>query len=388
MNVTVQPELLKWARNRASLTVAELAPKVGTPKNPAPLEDWESSEKPIEISVRQLEKLATSTRAPFGMLFLDEPPEDQLPVRDFRRPINGNRPKPSLNLIDSILEIQLRQSWLSEQFEDDEEEPLDFIGSATISDDPVQLAERIRTRLRIGTAERQEARKTADAVLWMIARLEESGITVIRKGFAGSATRRTLDPSEFKGFALSDRFAPFIFINGKDWPGSQIFTVAHECVHLWLGESALPDGDWFTEASDPTERFCNQVAAEILIPANELREVWRDGEPTRENAVRAGRHFRVSSLASLFRARNTQLISEAELGRVRGELQAEFEAREESSSSGGGNYYNNAGIHLGKRFIREVVTRTLEGRTLYSEAFDLLGTRKTSVIQELAQKFL
>jgi hypothetical protein len=91
----------------------------------------------------------------------------------------------------------------------------------------------------------------------------------------------------------------------------------------------------------------------------------------------------------LFRARNTGLISEQALQSTQAELRRAFESAEtESKSSGGGNFYNNAGIHLGKRFIREVLVRTLEGRTLYSEAFDLLGTRKTSVLQEMAQKFL
>lgn len=388
MNVTVRPELLAWARNRASLTVAELAPKVGTKSRPAPLQEWEESDVPVEVPVKQLEKFAEKTRAPFGMLFLSEPPVERLPVQDFRRPMNGAPPKPSLNLIDTLLETQLRQAWLSEQLEDDGEERLDFVGSATPNDDLVALATTIRNRLRIGTEARKEASRTADAALWLIARLEESRITVIRKGFAGTATNRSLDRNEFKGFALADPFAPFIFINGKDWAGSQVFTIAHECVHLWLGRSALPDSDWFSEAADPIERFCNRVAAEILIPQAELRALWQPAQSVAQNVTRAGTEFRVSSLAALFRARNAALITEPELNQVRAQFQTEFENAAHESGSSGGNYYNNVGIHLGKRFVREVLMRTMEGRTLYSEAFDLLGTRKTSVLHEMAQRFL
>ncbi len=388
MNVTVRPELLKWARNRASLTVAELSLKVGSQKNPAPIQEWEDALNEVEIPVRKLELIAEKTRAPFGMLFLSKPPVEKLPVRDFRTPANRGNSKPSLNLLETLLETELRQSWLSDQLEAAGEDELAFVGSSTVNSDIVALASEIRNTLRIGTAERAQNRKTADAVLWMIGRLEESRITVIRKGFAGSAKRRTLDRDEFKGFALSDSFAPFIFINGKDWVSSQMFTIAHELVHIWLGESAMPNGDWFAASSDPIEQFCNQVAAELLVPAAELKTEWQANRTIRQNSEQIAQKFKVSSLALLFRARNTGLITEAALNATRQELQPPSEAVEPESKSGGGNFYNNAGIHLGKRFIREVLIRTMEGRTLYSEAFDLLGTRKTSVVLEMAKRFL
>lgn len=384
MNIAVRPELLRWARTRASLTVDELASKVGTKKSPAPIEAWESAQTSIEVPVTQLEKLARVTRAPFGMLFLSEPPSDELPLRDFRRLVAGERRKPSLELIETIAETQVRQSWLSERFEEDGEEALNFIGSATLSSDPYDLARTIRDDLGIGPSERRQVRHMAESPLWMIERLDESRITVVRKGYARSATKRTLYREEFKGFALADRFAPFIFVNGKDWPASQVFTIAHECVHLWLGASAIPDGDWFGEPADPTERFCNRVAAEILMPEEEMRRAWRSPESAENNVRRIAEELRVSSLAALFRARSLELISEEELERARARFQAEFDARKETAGGGGGNWYNAAGISLGKRFVREVLLSTLSGRTLYSEAFDLLGTRKTSVVQKMA----
>lgn len=387
-SVTIQPRLITWARERASLGLDELALKVGTAKNPAPIEEWESSLVPVQIPVRKLELIAEKTRAPFGMLFLAEPPEEKLPVTDFRRPGTREARKASLNLIDTLLETELRQSWLSEQLQADSEEALTFIGSASLSSDVRTLAAEIRSTLRITTEDRAETKKNSDAVLWMISRLEEARITVIRKGFAGSATRRSLDPTEFKGFALADPFAPFIFINGKDWIGSQMFTIAHELVHLWLGLSALPDGDWFSTSDEPVERFCNQVAAEILMPNEEVAALWQAGRSASQNCEALAKRFKVSSLALLFRARSVGLISQQDMESTRQSMQEAFDAAEPGPKSSGGNFYNNLGVHLGKRFIREVLTRTLEGRTLYSEAFDLLGTRKTSVLQEMAQKFL
>jgi len=66
--VDVRPDLLRWARERAGLSVADLAGRF--PK----LADWETGA--ARPTLKQLERFAKATRVPIGYLFLEAPPDE------------------------------------------------------------------------------------------------------------------------------------------------------------------------------------------------------------------------------------------------------------------------------------------------------------------------
>ena len=70
----------------------------------------------------------------------------------------------------------------------------------------------------------------------------------------------------FRGFALTDEFAPFVVINPRDSAAARCFTLLHELVHLWISEPGISGGD----PLDPVEVFCNNVASNFLLPDEEL----------------------------------------------------------------------------------------------------------------------
>src|SRR5690606_23963375 len=126
----------------------------------------------------------------------------------------------------------------------------------------------------------------------MIAHIEERGILVMRNGVVGNNTHRPLSVEEFRGFAIADEFAPLIFINGADYLSAQMFTLAHELVHVFVNASGISNLQDTYSSNNAIERFCNQVAAELLVPEAELRPLHAaiaiNGDPT----DRLARHFK------------------------------------------------------------------------------------------------
>ena len=58
-----------------------------------------------------------------------------------------------------------------------------------------------------------------------------------------------------------------IVINDQDTKSAWSFTAMHELVHLWLGSTGISG----TDTTDKVEQYCNDVAGEILLPADDLK---------------------------------------------------------------------------------------------------------------------
>ena len=192
----------------------------------------------------------------------------------------------------------------------------------------------------------------------MIEQADARGILVIVSGVVGSNTRRRLDPQEFRGFALADYWAPLVFVNAAEAKAAQMFTLVHEVAHIWLGKSGISDTDARSVSDSSSERWCNQVAAEVLIPLDVLRDQLNPGADLKVEVNRLARLLKVSTLVILRRIHDANQISEkqfrkaydAELGRL-------------SSRRHSGGFQLPGGAHVSKRFARALVGDTLEGRT-------------------------
>ncbi len=376
IRVEINGALLAWARERSQVPFDALVHKF--PK----LEAWESGE--TSPTLRQLEQFAAATHTPIGFLLLSDPPIVQIPIPDYRTIGNATVARPSPDLLDTLFECQQRQEWYQNFAVSNGEGPLAFVGSLTVGSDVITAAATIRTALGFDLGERGFS--WGDAFARLAEQAELLGVLVMVNGVVGANTHRKLDPDEFRGFALADTYAPVVFINGADTKAAQIFTLAHELVHLWIGESALSDTTVATDSSVEIERWCNQVAAEVLVPLAAIRAEFDPTTGLTGELDRLARRFKVSTLVVLRRISDLGALSGADYqAAYRAELERVM-ALVAGRSSGGGNFYNTQPVRTSKRFTRAVLTSTLEGYTLYRDAFHMLGFKKLSTFNELAQR--
>ncbi len=381
VRVEVRPGLLEWARARSG--IGDEAWERRFPRYQA----WWSGE--AAPTLKQLEEFARKTHTPVGFFFLDEPPVEKVPIPDFRtvadRPVGAGVEVPSADLLDVIYVCQARQEWYRDHQLLNGEPPSAFVGTVTIGDVVVEVAGEMRELLDWTGESRASCRSWDAALTWLRERAEAAGVLVMISGIVGSDTHRMLDPQEFRGFVLVDRYAAVVFVNGADSKAAQVFTLAHELAHVWLGETALSDLDPRSTQSNAIERWCNQVAAELLVPMEEFRLRFERGGDLRAQLQPLAEHFRVSTQVILGRMRETGALSWDEYV---AELDVERERVAElvAEGAGGGNYYNTKPVQVGKRFARAILGSAMEGQTPYPEAFRLLGLKKASTFDRLSER--
>jgi len=364
--VAVNGGVVRWARERSGASLLDLSRRF--PK----ISEWEAEE--TQPTLRQLEDFAKKTLTPLGYLFLADPPDIRLPIPDFRTVQQDAAPRPSPNLLETVYGMLRRQDWMREHLVEQGQAPLGFVGAASPDDPSPQVAARMRAALGVGDAWAGRHATWTRALAALIDLAEQAGVFVVTNGVVGNDTHRKLDPEEFRGFVLTDDYAPLVFINTVDGKAAQMFTLAHELAHVWFAQSAAFDLRDMQPARAPIEQACNRVAAEFLLPEEEMRAVWltvsgQDG-PFDELA----RRFKVSALVVARRALDLQLIDRDGFFAFYTEYRDDAR-RQAASKSSAGNFWATQEGRIGRRFGEAVVRATQEGRLLYRDAFVLTDLR-------------
>lgn len=369
--------VLRWAAERARLSDTALE------RSFRKWALWLSGD--AQPTLKQLEDFARLTRTPIGYFFLPEPPVQQLPVPDFRTRRDEAPAEPSTALLDTLYLCQQRQDWYRDYARVHGLARLDFVSSATVEDQPEQVAGEMRQILGVSVAERRTLSTWTDALRQLVSKAEDAGILVMTSSIVGSNSRRTLDAAEFRGFALVDDRAPLIFMNASDSKAARMFTLAHELAHIWLGESGVSDPEAGSVPKQGVERWCNRVAAELLMPLDALHEAHEPDAPVADEMQRLAHLFKVSSLVALRRLFDAGFIDRETLWQNYRQETARIRALD-IGGSGGGDYYRTLAARTGKRFAHAVFSSTLEGQTLFRDAFRMLGMRKTSTFYQAARE--
>ncbi len=366
---------LDWAIDRSGKSISALQ------KHFAHLDDWRSGTK--RPTLTQLRKFAQATFTPFGYLFLEVPHAERLPLPYFRTPAGLAPPSPTANLLDTVFAMQRRQAWAREYLGEQGQRAVPLVGSAQLGELPGDTARRLRTLLDLDDGWARAQATWADALRHLIAVLDTHGVMVVVNGVVGNNTRRPLSVSEFRGFAMSDDLAPLLFVNGADAKGAQLFTIAHEVAHLAFGKSAAFDLRNLLPADDPTEKACNDVAAEFLVPAGLLQSYWNEVRDQEDWVGLIARQFKVSRIVAMRRALDLSLIGRSQFFELYNEQSQRDRAPRQST---GGNFTAMQRYRVGALFGRLVATAAREGTIPYTEALgltDLSGQTFDQFVQSL-----
>jgi len=363
--VEINPDVIRWAIDRSGLPEEELR------KNFKKIDDWMTGAR--HPTYRQLENFAKKTMTPFGYLFLDQPPEEELAIPDYRTIGDTPIERPSPNLIDTIHAMQKRQAWMREFLIENGRGKLEIVGAGTRIRSFKSLAQRIRQKLELPADWAEPLATWEDALRTLRSAIERAGILVFSNSVVGMNNHRNLDPEEFRGFVLCDEYAPLIFVNDADSKSARMFTLSHELAHVWLNADGLFNLVQMMPKNDDLETFCNSVAAEFLIPSYKLRERWEEATRTNRPFNTIARWFKVSPVVAARRALDLRLITKPQFFGFYEEDQADWRARKarQRKAKGGPSPYVVADSRLSRRFVSALVSATREGRTLYREAYGL-----------------
>jgi Zn-dependent peptidase ImmA (M78 family) len=373
-NVALEPNVLQWARKKAGLSEDALAKQVGVASSE--VKDWESTGL---IPIKLVEQLAEKTKVAFGFLFSSEPPRQDLPIADFRRADPTENPAPSDELLEAIYDAQLKQAWYREYLISNKASPLSFVGKASVQTPTQEVASDIRSTLGIGFRLTEDANSPDEAWRETIEAAEESGILVLCAGYVAGNTRRSLSVDEFRGFAMTDKYAPLVFVNGADALAARFFTLAHEIAHIWIGATGLSNLAYTYAHGDAVETYCNSVAAEVLLPLAEMRARWSANINDANEVERLARRYMISRLVVVRRARDAGFFTEEEYKSYYRTLIAQ------AKKSKGGLWYTNEKYQNSRQFSLTIIQEALAGRTSQRDAMKFLHIKSDVTFRKYAK---
>ena len=379
--VNVNPEILLWARKTAKLTPEQAVEKlrIHDARGVAAVHRLAGYETGKAAPTRALlVRMAQHYRRPLLAFYLPAPPQSKERGVDFRATPESGQAADSA-IVDALLrDVRARQSMIRAVLEDeDEAQPLPFVGAATLAAGKEAVLAKLQALLGVDRSH-YRAQSDADSAFRLLrTRAEAARIFVLLKGNLGSH-HTAIDVQVYRGFVIADEVAPLIVINDGDAKTAWSFTLLHELVHLLLGQTGISGAP----ADTPVERFCNEVAGDFLLAADELDglDLRRAGSDVTEMGSLIGKFARERHLSRLMVAyvalRHGRIGSEQY-----GKLATLFRHNRQSVRTGGTgpNYYVIRRHRLGNALLQLTKRMMGAGALTTSKAAKILGVKPTSV---------
>lgn len=370
----INHKMLIWSRRREGLSVHEIARKFN--KSEDQIIEWEEGK--ITLTFGQAQNWAKYTNTAFGFLFLKNPPPvDEIPIPD-RRTVSGLNKIISPELRITINDVLYKQQWYKSYLEKNDIRIHPVFGLFSINDGIDAIVANIRKHIKVDIPPKKG--NWEDLFRVLVSKIEDIGILVMRNGVVKNKTSKPLSVKDFRGFCIYDELAPVIFINTNDSKSAQLFTLIHELSHLWINSSSLSDLEQLSH--DKEELFCNQVAAEFLVPSKIFESEWKK---IKHNWVEQIHElvsiFKVSRWVIARKALTLKFISYTEYNDYVNKL------NEKKETKGQADYNTIQKVRVSPTLAKAVASEALSGRMLLRDAQSLIGI-KPSKLANFAKKEL
>lgn len=334
----------------------------------------------------QIERTSKATGIPLGYFFLQTPPTEDLSLVDYRTVDSVVLGNPSRNLIDVMHDMEFVQEWMRNHLISEGASTIPFVGAFKQQGNNLAFADSVRQILNLQNNWFSKTRNVEDSFRLIRAAISNSGVVIMMSGIVGNNTHRSLDINEFRAFTIVDDYTPLIFINSNDSTSGKLFSLLHEFTHICLGENNLFNDRYSTGRKvKKAETVCNSVAAEILVPQVLFSKEWNSviNKMDVKRAIDAlSKNFKCGITVIARKALDNGFIDYS-LYEKMAQLAVKLyndRCKKQKEGDDGGNFYRTLASRIDQRFFEMLLNSVAEGKTLYSDAFRLTNTNRTSFV--------
>lgn len=328
---------------------------------------WESGE--TLPTWAQAKFLAKKYNIPELALFSNENIQENKTIPDFRVGIKDKETNDVKKLIDLVLK---RQRWLERTLKSNGYPKNELIGAGKHIRSPLDLANFILKSLEIDLAEVKAVSGIGakrKVLSYLIHKAEEKGIFVGK-----TISYHRIKVEKMRGLFVANDFAPFVVLNRADALSAQIFSLIHELAHFFRKTESISNSIDFRDSNksvNTEEIFCNKVAAELLLPEDELEKDFYD----KNDIERIAEVYKMSHIFVFYRLRDLGKIKQGRAKDLENQILKETDKNildRQSRKGRGGNFYNNMRDSNGSLFNKVVAKSYLQNKIGYVEASKLL----------------
>ncbi len=210
-------------------------------------------------------------------------------------------------------------------------------------------------------------------------KIESNGIFIFKQ---------SIKQKDISGFCLIDKTFPIIYLNNSTSKVRQIFTIFHELAHILLQVSGITKVDdeyinYLEKNSTKIEVFCNQFAAEFLVPTDSLFENLENYTDNYNEQLISefAQKYTISREVILRKLLDNNFITQDDYETKVQSWQNQYAKTKQSKSEkkGGGNYYATQATYLGDNYLKLVFNKYYQGKFGMETLADYLNIKAKNV---------